>query len=160
MSLLILRRILWLIPTLLAVSFMSFAIIDLPPGDFLSSRIAALEELGMQISKEQVEHLRKRYNLDDSFPVRYIKWLNDISLFGFEREGGGKYLWNIDQEDNKTFNYPRFKWPDFGMSMAHRQPVTKLIGERILLTMTVSIFTLLLTWAMAIPIGIYSAVRQ
>lgn len=127
---LIVRRVIWFIPTLLLISFISFFLIQLPPGDYLTSYIAALEETGEQVSEAEVAELRQRYNLDDPFLVQYVKWL------------GG------------------FLQGDLGMSFEWNQPVTELIGERITLTMVIAVLALLFSWAIALPVGIYSAVRQ
>ena len=157
---LILQRLLWMLPTLLTISIVSFALIQLPPGDYLTSYITALEETGETVSQEQVEALRKRYNLDEPFFVQYGKWLNDLAPFGFQRADDGAYLWVTQADGSQSFNWPWFKWPDLGTSFEWNRPVGELIGERLALTMTISIVTLLFTWALAIPIGIYSAVRQ
>jgi peptide/nickel transport system permease protein len=127
---LIVRRIFWAVPTLVLISMISFTIIQLPPGDYLTSYIAALEEMGERVSEEEVAALRQRYNLDDPIPVQYVKWMGGL-LRG-----------------------------DMGMSFEWNQPVRSLIGERLMLTMTISIATLLFTWTVAITIGIYSAVKQ
>ena len=157
---LILRRVLWMIPTLWIISIVSFAMIQLPPGDYLTSYVTALEETGESVSLEQVEALRRRYNLDEPFLLQYSKWLNDLMFFGFERAEDGEYLTVPDGEGGRAINWPWFKWPDLGTSFEWNRPVGELIGERLLLTMTISLFTLLFTWALAVPIGIYSAVRQ
>jgi len=153
---LILKRVLWMLPTLWAISLISFALIQLPPGDYLTSYVTALAETGEPVAEEQVEALRRRYDLDRPFMVQYIKWLNNMLPFGFERQDSGSYL----QRTEGGFNFPGFKWPDLGMSFEWNRQVTELIGERLLLTLLISIVTLLFTWALAIPIGIYSAVRQ
>ena len=127
---LIARRLLWMIPTLLIISIISFAIIQLPPGDYLTSYIAALSETGETVDEEQIAALKKQYRLDEPVHLQYLHWIAGL-LRG-----------------------------DMGMSMEWNRPVTKLIGERILLTTIISLVTLLFTWAVAIPIGIYSAVRQ
>ena len=127
---LILKRLMWMFPTALVISFISFSIIQLPPGDYLTSYIAALGETGETVDEAQAAALRARYNLDEPFHVQYFRWLTGM-----------------------------FKG-DLGMSFEWNRPVTELIGERILLTTIISIVTLLVTWAIAIPIGIYSAVRQ
>jgi len=127
---LVLRRILWMVPTLFIISIISFAIIQLPPGDYLTSYVAALSETGESVSQAEVETLRRRYALDKPITSQYLKWMAGI-----------------------------FKG-DLGMSFEQNRPVTKLIGERILLTIVISIATLLFTWAVAIPVGIYSAVKQ
>ena len=160
MLVMILRRLLWMIPTLLMISFVSFVIIELPPGDFVTAKLAQKQELGTAISQEEIDLLRKTYNLDDPFYQRYFKWLNDVSFFGFKRTGSEDYVWKTDSEGNKSFRWPGFKKPYLGTSLKHRKAVSELIGERMMLTIIVSLCTLLLTWVVAIPIGIYSAVRQ
>jgi len=161
---LIVKRVLWMIPTLWAISLVSFGLIQLPPGDYLTSYITALEETGETVNEEQVAALRLRYSLDQPFAVQYVRWLNNLLPFGFERQDGGSYLWREvadgDGAIERRFNWPWFKAPDLGMSFEWERPVTELVGERLLLTMAISIVTLLFTWAIAIPIGIYSAVRQ
>ncbi|MBI5092025.1 MAG: ABC transporter permease [Candidatus Hydrogenedentes bacterium] len=127
---LIAKRILWMIPTLFIISILSFLIIQLPPGDYLTSYIAALEESGETVNQDQVAALRARYNLDAPLYVQYFKWM------------GG------------------FMHGDMGMSFEWNKPVTELIGEQIVITVILSLATLLFTWAIAIPIGILSAVRQ
>ncbi|MBN1902714.1 ABC transporter permease [Candidatus Sumerlaeota bacterium] len=124
------KRLLLMIPTLLLISMISFAIIQLPPGDYLTSYITALSETGETVSEEQVEALRLRYSLDKPPHVQYLHWMG------------------------------RLIKGDMGMSFEWNRPVTELIGERILLTTIISIVTLLFTWSIAIPIGIYSAVKQ
>ncbi len=130
MLILIIKRLLWMIPTMVIISFISFSIIQLPPGDYLTSYIAALGETGETVDEAQAAALRARYNLDQPFMVQYWRWLK-----GMVRG-------------------------DLGMSFEWNRPVTELIGERILLTSIISIVTLLVTWALAIPVGIYSAVKQ
>jgi peptide/nickel transport system permease protein len=127
---LVLRRVLWMIPTLLAVSVISFAIIELPPGDYVTAQVAMLKETGEEVNQEKIAALRRRYNLDMNPVERYFRWLGGM-LRG-----------------------------DLGRSMEWDRPVTEIIGERILLTTAISILTLLLTWGLAVPIGIYSAVRK
>ncbi len=160
MTSLILKRLFWMLPTLLLISLMSFAIIQLPPGDYLTAYIATLEEQGATVNRAEIEALRLRYNLDAPFVEQYIKWLNDILLFGFERQQNGSYVSRLDADGNRHINWPWFKWPDFGMSFEWNRPVGELIGERLALTVLISSISLLFTWVVAIPIGIYSAVRQ
>lgn len=127
---LVMRRILWMVPTLLLVSVMSFVIIQLPPGDYLTTYIAALEETGETVNREQVAALRARYNLDQPYHIQYLRWMGGL-LRG-----------------------------DLGMSFEWNKPVAELIGEQLLLTVVLSLTTLVFTWLVAIPIGIFSAVRQ
>jgi peptide/nickel transport system permease protein len=127
---LIVRRLFWMLPTMILISFISFTLIQLPPGDYLTSYIAALGETGETVDEAQAAALRARYNLDEPFMVQYWRWLSGM-----------------------------FRG-DLGMSFEWNRPVTELIGERLFLTSIISIATLLVTWALAIPIGIFSAVRQ
>jgi len=126
----ILFRCLYLIPVLLVVSILSFVIIELPPGDFLTSRIMALQQQGEKVTEEQVEMLRQRYGLDKPVVQRYVKWVSGLAT------------------------------GDLGRSLLYNRPVTSVIGERLLLTVAVSVCSILLTWLIAIPVGIYSATRQ
>ena len=126
----ILRRILILVPTLVLISLISFFIIQLPPGDYLTVKIAQMEATGDEISMEAVEQMRKRYGLDQPIYVQYWRWVTG------------------------------FVQGDFGQSFAYRKPVADLIWERLGLTVIISLLTLIFTWIIAVPIGIYSAVRQ
>jgi peptide/nickel transport system permease protein len=104
--------------------------------------------MGETVNPEEIQALKKRFNLDQPFFVQYIRWLNGLSPLGFVRGEDG------------TLSTLAVKWPDMGMSLEWERPVAELIGERIALTSLISIITLLFTWAVAVPIGIYSAVRQ
>ena len=126
----IMRRLLIMIPLLLIISIISFALIQLPPGDYLSSYIAQLEQSNREVSKELAMSLRHRYGLDDPFHVQYFKWITGIF------QG------------------------DFGYSFEHNRPVGELIGERLLLTILITFATTLFTWVVAFPIGVYSAIKQ
>lgn len=126
----IIRRILIMIPTLVAISIISFVIIQLPPGDFLTTYTAELSMSGEMVDRAELESLKKRFGLDKPMYVQYLHW-----------------AWN-------------FLHGDFGHSFEWNKPVSELIGERLGLTILISFATLLFTWAVSIPIGIYSAVRQ
>ena len=128
MTLYIIRRLLLMIPTLVAISIISFIVIELPPGDFVTAQLRKMET--QQISKETIDNLRHRYGLDKPAYVRYLRW-----------------AWNFVQGD-------------FGYSLSWNKPVRELLASRMALTIVVSVSALLFTWAVAIPIGIYSAVRQ
>ena len=127
----IVRRILWMIPTLLAISVVSFFIIQLPPGDFLTSAIAMMREQGEAVDAAQLEALRDRYGLDQPFVVQYWRWISGILFEG-----------------------------DFGRSFLYTQPVGDLIWERLGLTFLLSFSSMIFIWIVALPIGIYSAVRK
>ncbi len=124
------RRALLAIFTVWAISVLSFAIIQLPPGDFVTSYIAQMASMGSVVTDEEAQNLRIQYGLGQPIYVQYWKWMKQIA------EG------------------------NFGFSMEWRRPVTEVIGERLWLTVIVAVSALLLTWALALPIGIYSAVRQ
>jgi len=119
-----------MIPTLIAISIISFAIIQLPPGDFLTTYVAQLSVSGEAVDQAELESLNERFGLDQPVYIQYLKW-----------------AWN-------------FIRGDFGHSFEWNKPVSELIGERLAMTVTISTLTLLFTWAVAVPIGIYSAVRQ
>ena len=124
-------RILMMIPTLFAISIVSFLIIQLPPGDFLTSYLAQLTSMGETVSEEVIEALRARYGLGSPVYVQYWTWMTGIITQG-----------------------------DFGMSLLWGRPVSELLWERVSLTVLVSASSVLFIWVVAIPIGIYSAVRQ
>ncbi len=124
-------RILMMIPTLFAISIVSFLIIQLPPGDFLTSYLAQLTSMGETVSEEVIEALRARYGLGSPVYVQYWTWITGIVTQG-----------------------------DFGMSLLWGRPVSDLLWDRVSLTVMVSASSVLFIWVVAIPIGIYSAVRQ
>jgi len=115
---------------LLLVSVVSFIIIQLPPGDYLTSYIMSLKQAGEEVSEAEIASLRKQYGLDLPIYLQYFKWM-------------GKMLRG-----------------DLGMSFYWNKSVSSLLAERLPLTVTLSLFTLIFTYAVAIPIGIYSATRQ
>ncbi len=126
----ILRRILWMIPTLIAISVLSFFIIELPPGDFVSSYIARLESRGRLIDPAQTAALRARYALDQPVYVRYFKWMG------------------------------RLLQGDLGRSLALEKPVAKVIAERLPWSITVSLVAFLVVYGIGIPIGTIAATHQ
>ncbi len=127
----VLRRTLLMIPTLILLSMLTFIVIDLPPGDFLSSYVAGLEAQGVQVTEEHIASLRQRYALDKPLHQRYVNW-----------------LWRM------------IRYGDFGQSWNWERPVKDLLLERLPFTILISVSTLILTYIVAIPIGIYSAVNQ
>jgi peptide/nickel transport system permease protein len=124
------RRLMIAMITCLAISVLTFVIIRLPPGDFVDAYIANLAATGSSVTIEQAQAMRHEYGLDRPVYIQYGLWMNRI-VSG-----------------------------DFGVSMMWRRPVTEVIGDRLWLTMAVSFAALFLTWMIALPIGIYSAVRQ
>ena len=124
------RRLAMAVFTIIAISILSFAIIKLPPGDYVDAYVAQMSASGSQISQEAAANLRAQYGLDQPIYVQYLRWAR-LALQG-----------------------------NFGQSMEYRQPVLAVIGDRIWTTMIIAVAALLFTWAVALPIGIYSAVRQ
>ena len=126
----IIRRIIYMIVVLLVLSVVSFFIIQLPPGDFLTAFIENMRAQGTVVSEEQILLLKEYYGLDQPMYLQYLRWLGNL-LQG-----------------------------DLGQSFQWNQPVTELIKERLALTVTISLISLVLTYLIAIPIGIYSATHQ
>jgi len=127
----IIRRALLMVPMIIIISMLTFAIIQAPPGDYLDSLIAQLASSGESISNAQVEALRARYGLGEPVWVQYWHWVSHIVTEG-----------------------------DFGQSFEWNRPVSTMIWERMGLTLVVSVTTLLFVWIVALPIGVYSAVKQ
>ncbi|NOZ27671.1 MAG: ABC transporter permease [Chloroflexi bacterium] len=125
------RRLLLMIPTIIAISIVTFIIIQLPPGDYLTSLVANMALQGEDVDQAALEMLKTRYGLGQPVYMQYLKW-----------------VWGIISRG------------DFGQSFEWNKPVTDLIWERLALTFVLSLSTLLFTWIVAFPIGIYSAVRQ
>ncbi|HOK30280.1 MAG TPA: ABC transporter permease [bacterium] len=126
----VLRRILYMIPTLILIAVVSFIIIQLPPGDFLTSYIAQLSQTGETVDEATIAALRKRYGLDQPYYVQFFMW-----------------VWGMLHGD-------------FGQSFEWNRPVSQLIWERLALTVAVSTFTMVFTWILSFPIGLYSATHQ
>lgn len=127
----IFSRILYMIPTLFGMSLISFAIIQLPPGDYLTSVVATMTDSGQTIDPAQLELLKTIYGFDQPFYVQYAKW-----------------IWGIVSRG------------DFGYSFEWNQPVAGLIWDRMGSTLVISILSLLFVWIVSLPIGLYSAVRR
>ncbi len=131
MLLFIAKRILWMIPSLIVVSFLAFVLIQLPPGDYVTTYIATLAASNEVVDQNTANDLRQRFGLDQPMIVQYFKWITGIVTRG-----------------------------DFGLSFEWQQPVADLIWERMALTLLLTFSTLLATWAIALPIGVFSAVKK
>jgi peptide/nickel transport system permease protein len=136
------RRLLLMIPTMLAVSVIVFTLVQLPPGDFAEVRIARLEMEGTASTDELAADLRKNFRLDEPMVKRYAHWMGFVWFTTFDAADTGLLQGNL------------------GLSMEHEKPVSDVIGDRIVLTVVVSFATVLFTWAFALPTGIFTAVRQ
>ncbi len=126
----IIRRLLAGLVTIWAASIISFVVIQLPPGDYVTTYVAALQSTGTMVNSEQADAIREQYGLNRPMYVQYFRWMR-LMLQG-----------------------------NFGMAMEYNQPVRQVIGDRMTMTIVVSLGAVILIWVLALPIGIYSAVRQ
>lgn len=126
----VVRRVLMMVPTLIAISAIVFVIIQLPPGDYFTSYINELQSRGETVDPNKIAFLKAQYGFDRPLYEQYLVWVGGL-LQG-----------------------------DFGYSFEHDLPVREVVGDRLLLTFVVSFTTILFTWAVAFPIGVYTAVRQ
>jgi peptide/nickel transport system permease protein len=133
------HRILIMIPTLLVISLVTFTVIKLPPGDFLSNRIAELQSQGDKSALEKAEFLRQQYGLDKPFIEQYATWLG---------------VWPGPK------GYSGLIQGDWGWSFEYDLPVKEVVGDRLLLSFVLNFSTIIFTWIVAFPIGVYSATRQ
>lgn len=124
------RRITYALVMLVLVSFVSFLIIQLPPGDFLTQKIAELQARGDRSADNRIAEYRARYGLDEPILTQYWIWASN------------------------------FVRGDFGESFQFERPVRELLGQRLALTVVLALASLTLTWLIAIPLGVYSAVNQ
>lgn len=127
----VIKRLIYMVPTLLGMSIIAFLIIQLPPGDYLTSMIAMMTDSGQNVDPAQVARLREIYGFDDPVWLQYWKWMSGILFRG-----------------------------DFGYSFEWNRPVADLIWERMGSTIAISAASLLFVWAVSLPIGIYSAMRR
>ncbi len=136
------RRLLLMAPTMLVVSLLVFVLVQLPPGDFAQMRALRLEMEGTPASEELAAELRRNFRLDEPMWQRYLRWTG-LAWFGtFAAEDAGLLQGNL------------------GLSMEHEKPAQEVVGDRVLLTVFISVSTVLFAWALALPTGIYAAVRQ
>lgn len=126
----IIKRAFYMVPTLILISILVFALIELPPGDYFETYVNQLLASGESVDRQRIEFLREQYGFDQPVYLRYFKW-----AFGLVQG-------------------------DLGYSFEYQLPVNDVIGDRLFLTIVVTFFTILFTWAVAFPIGIYSATRQ
>ncbi|MBN8871774.1 MAG: ABC transporter permease, partial [Rhodospirillales bacterium] len=126
----LLRRLLLAAITVWAITVVTFIILQLPPGDFVDAYVAQASAMGTAISAAEAAALRHAYGLDQSLWVQYWKWLSLVAH------------------------------GEFGQSFEYGRPVTEVIGDRLWLTILLSLGAIVVTWGLALPIGIYSAVRQ
>nr|HRJ41836.1 ABC transporter permease [Caldilineaceae bacterium] len=127
----ILRRLVMLLPILFLISIVSFVIIELPPGDWVTYQIESLRASGVELNQDEADRMIAMYGFDQPAYMRYLRWMEGILVDG-----------------------------NFGWSFQWNRTVNELLAERLPLTLTISVLALLLSWLVAIPIGIYSATHQ
>ena len=125
------RRLGYMCVTLFLITIVSFLVIQLPPGDYLTTLVANLQRSGQNADPAYLAALKVRYGLDQPLWTQYWKWISNIVLHG-----------------------------DFGQSFKYGRPVSALVAERLPWTLVLGISTLLFGWLVALPAGIYSAVRK
>ncbi len=125
------RRVMLMIPTVFLISVVSFVLIQLPPGDYLTSIVATMQQSGDHLTQEALDRLKREYGLGQPIYVQYAKW-----------------MWGI------------FSRGSFGRSFFWNRPVTELIADRLAVTVILTLTTMIFTWVLALPIGIYSATHQ
>ena len=127
----IIRRLVYMIVVIVAITMVAFMIIQLPPGDYVSNMIDNMRLRGERVTDQLIELLAQRYGLNMPLHRQYLRWAGRVFLYG-----------------------------DLGRSMEYQRPVTQLIGDRLTLTIVISMATLAFAYVVAIPIGIYSATHQ
>lgn len=134
-----LQRILILIPTLIVISLVTFTIIQLPPGDYLSNQIDELRSQGDTAALEKIEFLRRQFGLDKPFIEQYATWVG---------------IWPGNQ------GFSGLLQGDWGWSFEYDLPVKEVVGDRLLLSFILNFSIILFTWAVSFPIGAYAATHQ
>ena len=124
------RRVLIMIPTLLVTSALIFTVMNLSPTDYFSNLVSEMQAQGEKVDTARIEFMKKEYGFDKPVVERYFLWV------------GG------------------FLHGDFGYSFEYQMPVNKVVGDRVFLTILLSFTTIVFTWLVAFPIGIYSATHQ
>src|SRR5215813_10793338 len=123
----LIQRLFVMIPTLLVISFLVFAIIQAPPGDYLESMVAEMQSRGENVPQEKIDFLRHTYGLDQPFYVQYLRW-----MFG---------TW-----DGLHYQDGGLLFGDLGYSFEHNLPVSEVVGDRLSLTVVVSLASVLFVW--------------
>lgn len=126
----VVRRLVYMVITLILISIVSFAVIQLPPGDFLDTYVQRAANEGRSINAQELEALEGRYNLDQSVVAQYGGWMQGVVV------------------------------GDFGYSFKYGRPVGDLIWDRVGLSFLLSFSTIIFVWLVAFPLGVISAVRQ
>ena len=131
MILYIIKRIFYLFPLAILISILSFIIIQLPPGDYVTEWEYNMIAQGYNPTEEEIMMLKERYHLDKTYVEQYVRWMSNIVFYG-----------------------------DFGMSFTYNKPVSDILSERVPRTIAISLGAILVQWIIAVPIGIFSAIRK
>ncbi len=131
MILYIIKRIFYLFPLAILISILSFIIIQLPPGDYVTEWEYNMIAQGYNPTEEEILMLKERYHLDKTYVEQYIRWMSNIVFYG-----------------------------DFGVSFTYNKPVSDILSERVPRTIAISLGAILVQWIIAVPIGIFSAIRK
>ena len=131
MVLYIIKRIFYLFPLAILISILSFIIIQLPPGDYVTEWEYNMIAQGYNPTEEEILMLKERYHLDKTYVEQYVRWMSNIIFYG-----------------------------DFGVSFTYNKPVSDILSERVPRTIAISLGAILVQWIIAIPIGIFSAIRK
>ena len=131
MILYVIKRIFYLFPLAILISILSFIIIQLPPGDYVTEWEYNMIAQGYNPTEEEITMLKERYHLDKTYVEQYVRWISNIIFYG-----------------------------DFGMSFTYNKPVSDILSERVPRTIAISLGAILVQWIIAIPIGIFSAIRK
>src|SRR4051794_40210818 len=137
----IVQRLFVMIPTLLVISFLVFAIIQAPPGDYLESMVAEMQSRGENVDQKKIDFLRHTYALDQPFYMQYLHWMV-ADWDGLNHQGGGLFF------------------GDPGYSFEHTLPVSEVVGDTLSLTVLISLASVLFVWVISFPIAVYSATHQ
>ncbi len=135
------RRLAMMVPTLLVISVAGFVILQLPPGSYVETRMLELRMTGDEAAIEELERLAEMFHLEDPLWKQYTRWMGLHWFAGFDPADRGLLQGHL------------------GRSMETGRTVNDTVGDRVALTFAVSLATILFTWLLALPIGIYSAVR-
>jgi len=127
----VIRRTLMLIPILIVMSMVAFFLIQLPPGDYVSFRIQQLKMSGVEVSDADAALLQREFGLDQPATVRYWRWVSGIVTKGY-----------------------------WGRSLQWNKPVHEILQERVPMTVIISFSALIVSWIIALPLGIISATKQ
>lgn len=129
----ILKRLIYVVPTMFIISVLVFVTIQLPPGDYVTQMLENMRNQSGTVnwSPEFEAAMRERYGLNEPMTTQYFKWIGNIVLRG-----------------------------DFGYSFQNSEPAAKMISDRMGMTLLVSFSAFIFTWVVALPIGVLSAVRQ